>query len=1107
MHFIIIFLLGLLVTTQGLNANIHNDHGIKKNLIQKELDDKSTANHHAIIYSIQLALNAVAESKASILKIKEYQKVIEDFQFLKLKISAKQQKIVANQTKIKLYKNSSTIELNKQLLQLNRQFMDITRQLQHEQEITRTISDSLSFLPQQQTKARKALNDIEQQLQQHLLIQCTPLEQSQATALQAEQIALRLKVYELDLTQLSANKRQELSRLRAEILKQRQYSMDTQLQLLRNYLNILYQNEAEQAFKHNEMIAEQGITLPKSISNLLKTNRKFYIALNKQAKRMDIIASQQRNAVLKTQKIRKVLTNLIEHEQWLNESPILGETLRNQISNLTDFTNKKPKPLPLDREIAQRRVKRLQYEDLINKLPHLITSTQDDGSPLKPAQKLILSAQLITQRNLLNALLTGSDTEILELTKLKVSFNQLEDAIRELNESAHSYLFWVADVTPVNFAYPLLIFKDIKQLINLDTYHQFICSIKMMCSKNTTFIPLVGSIILIVLSISSRKTYYKFLVTSSNKVGKVNQDHFILTLRTVLWSLLIALPLPLFWATIGYGLRHAWPYPAAVAFGEGISATVLILWILIVSTYFANNQGLFIVHFGWPALQVKRAQRYYTFFISMIIPLIIILIALDTYHHREFASNLGRLCFILLCICLALVKVNLKKAGLPLHLDKHKHSSSENMVNRLLWNIIISAPIFAAIASCLGHLATAQSLLAKLEKSVAIWLLLLIIYYIIRRWMFIQRRRIAFERAKQRRAEILAQRARNDDNLSQSQLNEVAAEVDDKVLDLDTMSTQSLQLVRSIITLIALISIILLWSDIYSAFSFLEKIQLWDVTYPINGVETIHPITLGAVLVAIIVSMITTQLVRNLPALLELALLQHLNLTPGTGYAITTLTKYSLMFLGGLIAFSFIGIDWSKLQWLVAALGVGLGFGLQEIFANFISGLIILFEKPIRIGDTVTISNLTGNITRINTRATTITDWDRKEIIMPNKSFITEQFVNWSLSDTVTRVVLHIPAPPRAHIEQITHILVQAAQNCQLVLEMPVPEAFLVNVQHGVPIFELRMYVAEMGHRMPLRHQVHMHIINGYRENDIELPLTPMIQWFQSKFNINEAAY
>lgn len=90
---------------------------------------------------------------------------------------------------------------------------------------------------------------------------------------------------------------------------------------------------------------------------------------------------------------------------------------------------------------------------------------------------------------------------------------------------------------------------------------------------------------------------------------------------------------------------------------------------------------------------------------------------------------------------------------------------------------------------------------------------------------------------------------------------------------------------------------------------------------------------------------VTVQLVKNLPALLELGLLQHLDLTPGTGYAITTITKYLLLLIGGLIGFSMLGIEWAKLQWLVAALTLGLGFGLQEIVANFASGLIILFEN------------------------------------------------------------------------------------------------------------------------------------------------------------------
>ena len=230
--------------------------------------------------------------------------------------------------------------------------------------------------------------------------------------------------------------------------------------------------------------------------------------------------------------------------------------------------------------------------------------------------------------------------------------------------------------------------------------------------------------------------------------------------------------------------------------------------------------------------------------------------------------------------------------------------------------------------------------------------------------MLIQRRRLAFDRAKHRRAEILAQRARGEEEPNHVNSTEGTTDADDVELDLDAISTQSLRLVRSILMLVALLSVIFLWSEIHSAFGFLENISLWDVTSTVQGVESLEPITLGAVLIAILVLIITTQLIRNFPALLELALLQHLDLTPGTGYAITTITKYLIMLFGGLVGFSMIGIEWSKLQWLVAALTVGLGFGLQEIFANFVSGLIILFEKPIRIGDTVTIRDLTGSVTQ-----------------------------------------------------------------------------------------------------------------------------------------------
>ncbi|MFK9878236.1 miniconductance mechanosensitive channel MscM, partial [Klebsiella pneumoniae] len=329
------------------------------------------------------------------------------------------------------------------------------------------------------------------------------------------------------------------------------------------------------------------------------------------------------------------------------------------------------------------------------------------------------------------------------------------------------------------------------------------------------------------------------------------------------------------------------------------------LWVVMICATFARPNGLFIAHFGWPRSRVAKAMRYYLMSIGLIVPLIMALIMFDNLNDREFSASLGRLCFLLICGALAVVTLSLKHAGIPLYLDKE--GNGDNMVNRLLWNLMLGAPLVAMLAAAVGYLATAQALLARLETSVAIWFLLLVVYHIIRRWMLIQRRRLAFDRARHRRAEILAQRARGEDEPVHVSSPEGSVETEVSEVDLDAISTQSLRLVRSLLMLIALLSVIVLWSEIHSAFGFLENISLWDVTSTVQGVESLEPITLGAVLIAILVLIITTQLVRNLPALLELAILQHLDLTPGTGYAITTITKYLLMLVGGLVGFSMIG--------------------------------------------------------------------------------------------------------------------------------------------------------------------------------------------------------
>ena len=128
---------------------------------------------------------------------------------------------------------------------------------------------------------------------------------------------------------------------------------------------------------------------------------------------------------------------------------------------------------------------------------------------------------------------------------------------------------------------------------------------------------------------------------------------------------------------------------------------------------------------------------------------------------------------------------------------------------------------------------------------------------------------------------------------------------------------------------------------------------------------------------------------RNAPALLELALLHRFALDASFRYTVGALSRYVIIVVGIIAGCGALGLTWSTVQWLVAAVSVGLGFGLQEIFANFVSGLIILFEQPIRIGDFVTVGDINGTVTKIRIRATTIRKWDQKELIVPNREFIT----------------------------------------------------------------------------------------------------------------------
>ncbi|HUM91759.1 MAG TPA: mechanosensitive ion channel, partial [Candidatus Competibacter sp.] len=266
------------------------------------------------------------------------------------------------------------------------------------------------------------------------------------------------------------------------------------------------------------------------------------------------------------------------------------------------------------------------------------------------------------------------------------------------------------------------------------------------------------------------------------------------------------------------------------------------------------------------------------------------------------------------------------------------------------------------------------------------------------------------------------------------------------------------------------------------------EITLWHQTVQTTAGTQIADITLGSIVVAGALLVLVGFLARNLPGVLELVVLQRLAVDPGNRNAIITISRYLITAIGLVTALDIIGIGWDQVQWLVAALGLGLGFGMKEIFSNFFSGLILLLERPIRVGDTVTLDNLSGTVSRINIRATTITDWDRKEIIVPNNTFITNSLINWARSDPITRVVIPVGVGYDSDPIRVHEVLLAVATAHPLVAKEPAPAVLFLKFGESALEFEVRVFVREVANRLLVTDELHTLILQALRANQIEIP-------------------
>lgn len=296
---------------------------------------------------------------------------------------------------------------------------------------------------------------------------------------------------------------------------------------------------------------------------------------------------------------------------------------------------------------------------------------------------------------------------------------------------------------------------------------------------------------------------------------------------------------------------------------------------------------------------------------------------------------------------------------------------------------------------------------------------------------------------------------------------------------------QAQRFLRLIFTLLTLYLVSVYWGINVQAWQALDAMQIYKVT--VQG-EQIDYVSIADLLTAIGILIVTSWLLRRLPGIYDLTIFPRFDLDLGLRYAIVTISRYGLFFIGFMLALSAIKLDLSRIGWLIAAMGVGLGFGLQEIVSNFVCGIILLVERPIRVGDLVTVGSVTGRVQRINIRATTIVNFDRQEVVVPNRSLITSEVTNWTLVDNITRLVIPIGVAYGSDIDKVRQILEEIVNSQPEALADPAPQVLFINHGESSLDYELRIFMDDPASRMIVLDRINEHINKAFAKHDIEIP-------------------
>ena len=919
---------------------------------------------------------------------------------------------------------------------------------------------------------------------------------AERTLRQVQQLAAAAHVHMLELMQASATVRQDLLAARREQISRRVTAQRDEAKQL-NTLLTAKQREAASAAQSEAQHAEHEHP---AVRTALEQNAKF-------GKQLADLTSQTEQTITQLRAVYARLQEISQNYEIAKEELAIGgvsveqaEVLRRDRRTLPTAEQCRRESAAARRRITQARAGQLQcsqegqaLEDLDRRCdqilvdPALQTLPQEQRDTIRARIRRLLS----DRQQLIENLNAGYVHHLDLLGSLLQRQQQLSDKSRVFARLLDEQLMWIPSASPIS---PAWLSKVVLSAIWLTSPVNWRAAANTLLD-NAAHDPLVMPplIVLMIALLAARRWLLARLDALGHEARAKDGGGFKVTSLALITTLLVVLPGPaLAWAVSSLLLQNGDVPEFVKDIGKGLYRAAVYWFYLELLRQLCRRNGLADAHFQWNKSTREAIRRNLGWLVMVYPPLIFVIVttyvsALSSSTAADNAGGLGQSAFVAMSAALSLFLwsvLHLRK-GVMATMPPHQRARWAWRTRMLWYPLAVAAPLMLGVAALLGYYDAALVVEGRLLRTFLVVIAVLLLHNLLTRWLLLLQNKILRWQARERQAAMALADA--EQQAAQARQG-VPPSLDVPQLDLKTINAQTRSLFDTLLWVVMVACLWSIWADLLPALQIIGKVTLWQHTAGAGAATQLVNVTVADLVVAILFAIVTGLAVRNVPGLLEILLLSRISMDAGLRYAINRIVIYIVMTVGAVFTFNAIGVGWSEVQWLAAAFSVGLGFGLQEIFANFISGLIMLFERPIRVGDIVTVEGVSGTVSRIRMRATTITDWDNKEIIVPNKKFITDQVTNWTLSDPITRVVINVSLALGADTKLAEKLMLETARAHKLVLPKPAPVVFFTQFAASALNFELRVFVKEPADRMPVLNDIHTALNDAFQKNGIHIP-------------------